>query len=473
MKKYIGILLVAVLLVVNITFINAATHDKNQIITYLDEVSRYELEHVSNPSYGSLGGEWTVIGLARYGTISDNYIAIYKTNLTNKLKSCEGVLSARKYTEYARVTIALTAIEENPENFAGYNLLKPLAELENVISQGANGILYTLIALDCGDYSVPEPDKSYKGEKTTREKLVRIIIDNQLEDGGWSLMGTKSDTDITAITIQALAPYYNKEEKVKKAVNQGLDRLSELQQKDGGYKTGEFANCESTAQVLTSLSLMNVSLDDSRFVKNGNTVIDGLMKYYKDGGFSHFADGDVNQMATEQAMFSLVAYYRSLSGMNGLFEMTDGITKRELPVVNALKNSNSSTKDNKVNKSSSTKNKNEKKTNSNKSTNEKKTIKINDVKNAESETFNIEETQTKNQKTRKEKEDKRETTLEIGTQIENVTLAETEVASENSKVTKTKEENGVWIIVIVAVLIIIGAVVWVIYKKVKSEEVQK
>ena len=35
-------------------------------------------------------------------------------------------------------------------------------------------------------------------------------------------------------------------------------------------------NCESTAQVLTALSEMRIKIDDSRFVKNGKTVYDGL-----------------------------------------------------------------------------------------------------------------------------------------------------------------------------------------------------
>lgn len=469
MKRFIAVIFTAIFITVNITFANGAVPNQSAVSGYLDDISRYQLEHIQNPSYGSIGGEWAVMGLARYGTITDSYISTYKTNLTDKLKSCGGVLSDKKYTEYARVVIALTAIEESPKDFAGYNLLKPLAELENIVSQGANGILYTLIALDCGNYSVPEPDKSYKGHKTTREKLVEMILDNQLEDGGWSIVGTKSDTDMTAIAIQALQPYCNKEEKVKTAVNRGLDRLGELQQKDGGFKTGNFANCESTAQVLTALSAMNISVEDSRFVKNGNTVLDGLMQYYHNGYFSHFADGDANQMATEQAMYALTAYYRSISGMNGLYEMKDGITKRILSAVKPSESSHSQTNRNAVGEKSTKKSV---QTDSDKNTEKKveenkngETVGVVDSNSATIEKNNTEkETATKGQG---------KATLETDKNGETVILEETDVAEGQREETKKEGRNRAWMIVIITGLTIIGAAGYVIYKKEKFRNVEK
>lgn len=331
MRKFICSILSAVLILVNISCASAGMIlSDRECEKYLDEISRYEMSVIQNPSYGSVGGEWMIMGLARYGTATEEYISKYRNNLEKHLNTCNGVLSKTKYTDYARVVLALTAIEENPESFAGYNLLKPLAELDNVISKGANGIIYALIAFDSGNYEIPEPKEGYDGRKTTREKLVSLILENQKEDGGWSLAGTKSDTDVTAMAVQALAPYYTKDNKVKKAVEQGLDRLSGLQQNDGGYKSVGRETCESNAQVLTALSVMNIDIKDKRFMKNGNTVFDGLMKYYKGGAFSHFPNGDANQIATEQALYALTAYYRSISGMNSLYEMNDGITRRTL-----------------------------------------------------------------------------------------------------------------------------------------------
>lgn len=340
-KRYLFGIWAVTLILVNITPIYGKTVlTKEKAESYLYDIAYYEQLNITDPSYGSIAGEWAVMGLARYGAVTDQFLSTYKSNLKKHLKSCNGVLSENKYTEYARVVIALTSIEENPEKFGGYNVLRPLAEYDKITKQGINGVIYALIALDCGNYDIPEPVNSYDGSRTTREKLIGTILENQKSDGGWNFGGTKSDTDMTAMAIQALAPYYNKEDKVKKAVNEALEKLGELQQKDGSFCSGTTKNCESTAQVLTALSVMNISVTDNRFVKNNNTVIDGMMLYYKGGGFSHLPGWDVNQMATEQAMYALTAYYRKVSGMNGLFEMKDGITRKDIKITHSNKSEN-------------------------------------------------------------------------------------------------------------------------------------
>lgn len=324
MKKRIRNILMVAFLVVYITPTIAATENgKTDTEKYLDRIADYITNNVANPSYGSVGGEWAVMGLARYGKISKGYIGIYKNNLRKKLEECNGNLSDRKYTEYARVTIALTSIGENPKNFYGYNLVKPLAELEHIKSQGANGIVYSLIALDCGAYSIPSPNSGYAGEVTTREKLISLILKAELSDGGWAYSGKVANADMTAMTIQALSPYYYRRKDVKRAVDKGVAALSDLQLDDGSFAAGKNKTCESTAQVLTALSEMHINISDKRFVKNGHTVIDGLLQYYKDGGFCHLPNGTVNQMATEQAMYAMVAYYRSITGKNRLYQMAD------------------------------------------------------------------------------------------------------------------------------------------------------
>ena len=324
MKKWIRNFLVAALITVYITPIHAAIPlGKGDTEKYLDRVENYITTKITNPTYGSVGGEWAVMGLARYGKISRDYIGIYKSNIRKKIEECNGNLSDKKYTEYARVTIALTSIGENPRDFYGYNLVKPLAELEHVKSQGANGIVYTLIALDCNTYTIPSPDSKYDGEVTTREKLISLILNAELSDGGWAYSGKVANADMTAMTIQALTPYYNKRKDVKKAVDRGLNALSDLQLSDGSFASGKIKTCESTAQVIAALSEMRVNIADKRFVKNGHTVMDGLFQYYENGGFRHLPDGGVNQMATEQSMYALTAYYRSITGKNRLYQMSD------------------------------------------------------------------------------------------------------------------------------------------------------
>ena len=116
----------------------------------------------------------------------------------------------------------------------------------------------------------------------------------------------------------------------KQAIDKAIARLSEMQDDDGGFSTtygdGKYiATSESTAQVLTALSALGIDGDtDSRFVKNGSSVVDALLRYYvKGGGFKHIMDGEIDGMGTEQSYYALTAYYRFLSGKTNLYDMTD------------------------------------------------------------------------------------------------------------------------------------------------------
>ena len=117
----------------------------------------YMLSAVKAPEVGSIGGEWAVIGLARSGySVPANYYDDYYARVEKYVKNCSGVLHERKYTEYSRVILALTAIGRDPSNVAGYNLLTPLGDFEKTIWQGLNGPIWALIALDSGNYEIPK-----------------------------------------------------------------------------------------------------------------------------------------------------------------------------------------------------------------------------------------------------------------------------------------------------------------------------
>ena len=52
-------------------------------------------------------------------------------------------------------------------------------------------------------------------------------------------------------------------------------------------------------------------------------MLDALLSFAADGGFRHTADGERNDMATEQALCALTAYARLLDGKTALYDMTD------------------------------------------------------------------------------------------------------------------------------------------------------
>lgn len=301
----------------------------------------FMLSSVKSPEVGSIGGEWAVIGLARSGySVPADYYDEYYTRVEKYVKNCSGVLHERKYTEYSRVVLALTAIGRDPSNVAGYNLLMPLGDFDKTIWQGLNGPIWALIALDSGNYDIPK-NTSAKTQ-ATRQLYIDEIIKNQMKDGGWSLTGTgDSDVDISAMALQALAKYQD-QKAVKTATDKALTYLSKVQDSKGGFASWGTMNVESVAQVIVALCELGISLDDSRFVKNGHTLTENLLSFRQsNGGFYHVLDGSDgnNQMSAEQGFYALVAIDRAENGKNSLYRMGDVTKNTSKPIANVNKGS--------------------------------------------------------------------------------------------------------------------------------------
>lgn len=272
---------------------------------------------LGTPTVNSTGGEWMVIGLARSGrTVPAGYYDNVVEYVKAKADANER-LHPTKVTDNARVILALTAIGKDVTNVGGHNLLKGLDSMDYVQAQDINGPIFTLIALDSHNYPT-------MGD-VTREKLIQVILDAQLNDGGWNLSAENADPDMTAMAIQALAPYYKTNETVKAAVDKALEALSALQRSDGGFDSWGTVNSESCAQVIVALTALGIDpTADSRFVKNGHTVLDALAGFYvTGGGFRHTAGGERNDMATEQGYYALAAYYRFANTQTRLYDMSD------------------------------------------------------------------------------------------------------------------------------------------------------
>lgn len=272
---------------------------------------------LGTPTVNSTGGEWMVIGLARSGrTVPAGYYDNVVEYVKAKADANERLHPA-KVTDNARVILALTAIGKDVTNVGGHNLLKGLDSMDYVQAQDINGPIFTLIALDSHNYPT-------MGD-VTREKLIQVILDAQLPGGGWNLSAENADPDMTAMAIQALAPYYKTNETVKAAVDKALEALSALQHTDGGFGSWDTVNSESCAQVIVALTALGIDpTADSRFVKNGHTVLDALAGFYvTGGGFRHTAGGERNDMATEQGYYALAAYYRFANTQTRLYDMSD------------------------------------------------------------------------------------------------------------------------------------------------------
>ena len=288
----------------------------------LDDCAAMLQESIPEPTCGSVGGEWVAFGLARWGgEVPQEWFDSYYEQVEEYVINCEGLLNERKYTEYSRVILALTAIGKDPTDVGGYNLLVPLADYEQTIFQGINGPIFALLALDSGSYEIPENVAGTT--QATRELYLEYILDAECPAGGWTLAGSEADVDITAMALQALAKYQDRQD-VSEAIDRALTVLSELQNDEGGFSAYGSESSESISQVITALAELGISIDDSRFVKNGNTLKDRLLDFLtEDGGFRHILDGESDLMATEQAFYALVALERMERGENSLYDMTD------------------------------------------------------------------------------------------------------------------------------------------------------
>lgn len=286
----------------------------------------------SAPVVSYLFGEWAVLGQARAKVpLSEAYIAAYYEKVVAYVKAnigSDGILRAPDdkntpvITDNERIALALTAIGKDPANVGGKNLLtalqnKDIMKVTDTSNTDINGLVMGLLALNSRNYT---SDTSW---------LVQAILGQQNADGSWSASAdTKpaSDVDMTAMALQALAPYYKDggNETVNTAVEKALNWLS------GKYRSG-YDSSESCAQVVIALSALNLDANtDARFTKTveGKTlsVLGNLLQYRvaENGGFKHqFADKAVNEMATEQALCAMAAYARFTEKANALYDMTD------------------------------------------------------------------------------------------------------------------------------------------------------
>ena len=286
---------------------------------------------VSAPVVSYLFGEWAVLGQARAKVpLSEAYIAAYYEKVVayvQKNMGADGVLvdpESRNptVTDNERIILALTAIGKDPANVGGENLLKALQnkdimQVTDTSNTDINGLVMGLLALNSRNYT---SDTSW---------LVQAVLAQQNEDGSWRASAdTKpvGDVDMTAMALQALAPYYKDggNETMNTAVEKALNWLS------GKYRSG-YDSSESCAQVVIALSALNLDANtDARFTKTveGKTlsVLGNLLQYRvaENGGFKHqFADKAVNEMATEQALCAMAAYARFTEKANALYDMTD------------------------------------------------------------------------------------------------------------------------------------------------------
>ena len=286
---------------------------------------QHGLKHLGEQSLEKYGNEWDIFTILRSGgSISKEKQDAYYKSVSEKLKKGINTLRA---TDIARVSITLAVMGKDVTDVDGVDLMKLLYndELKTKIGKDtSNAPIWALIGLDCQNTEIPS-DAVW-----TREKLIKQILTFQTEEGAFGLSDNKSSSiDMTAMALQALAPYYNNEKypEVKKAVDKTLEYLKGKMTQEGGFTDGGKENSCTTAQVLTAIAALKIDplSADAGFVSGRNNMIKNLDGYKAadKGFFWQKGEKKPNVMASEQVTYALEAYRRFAEQENSLYDLTD------------------------------------------------------------------------------------------------------------------------------------------------------
>ena len=236
------------------------------------------------------------------GSAGANVSMAQVTSFTAGLTETE--FTAESTLQQAYDILNLTFCGYSALNFQGEDLITLLCSVSNLSSLTPEELCYCLLALDSNQYDLPE------GAAFSRSDLYSCLLESQQEDGGFSAhSGETSDTYLTGLVLTALAPYQNQAQQVSEAVEKGLRFLSEQQGQNGAVLQNGTPYCQATAQAMTALCSLNLDLRDSKFVKQGQTLLDGLQQFAAaSGGFYETENASAVQLeATQAAVLALTA----------------------------------------------------------------------------------------------------------------------------------------------------------------------
>lgn len=279
-------------------------------------------------SAGTSAADWYAMAVGRLQMESgEAYLARLKTRVEEAYRTPDK-LDARRATEWHRIALTVLALGGDPTAFGTDESGVPINLIADGVyyrgrtaslgTQGVNGYIWALIALDAGEYAVPADATD------TRESLVAALCEAQLQNGGFALDGKIATPDLTAMAVTALAPYDATDTRVHACVERALAYLSAVQNAAGDYSSYGQPNAESTAQVVVALCTLGIDpAEDARFVKEGHGPVEALLAYRTaDGGFAHIASGAANSMAGEQSLIALCALCRLRAGQPPFYAMS-------------------------------------------------------------------------------------------------------------------------------------------------------
>ena len=277
---------------------------------------------------GDPGSDWVAMTFAFAGMEEayDDYLNQLEKYVVEKYKK-QGYLENIKATEYHRIALTMYALGGNPENIKYGN------ESIHLINdgtfgfhsgspgmQGTNGLIYALLAADAKHSKEPE------NTANSRQSFVDGILACQDENGAFALdQGFEGDIDITAMALQALAPY-SQQETVNTAIESALIWISEQLTDDCMLISYGSESAESLAQTILALCALGIDPEeDERFIRNGRTLLDGLNSFRTEGGLYYHSksDAEYSMLSTYQSLLALEAVERFRTDGSWILDFTD------------------------------------------------------------------------------------------------------------------------------------------------------
>lgn len=272
------------------------------------------------------GAEWVMLGRIRAldgaqgWKTKDADIQTYAASVMTAIQN--GKLSRETVpTTIARVILTLKALGLDAANFCGQNLPAWLYENQSYKNYASNHLIWSLIALNSGDYPAP---------KAYQEALIDRLTEYQHEKTGgffYSSERAKDNVDMTAMAMIALVPYQESNAKAKKMYDSGWKFIESYRRAQGNYKDPQLESdgCCTNAYVVIAKAAAG-----QKDYKMDAAVSWMLENYLVKNGFQY--NGKLNGLSTYQGMMAMAAYQRAKAGKAGLFNMSD-VSKRVIQVA--------------------------------------------------------------------------------------------------------------------------------------------
>lgn len=261
---------------------------------YLSE----KLTETHNDSGVGYGFDWAIITLLRgEKNVDSSILDEYTLSLTETVKGWDANI---KPTDAAKAALAFTVLDKDVTDIEGVNLINLICNSERIES-GTNELAYSLLAIYASRAEIDE-DALW-----SESDIIDKILTFQMENGGFGLFDTETaDVDMTAICVQALAPYKGETE-VDEAIDKAIGFLADTISDDWDYD----GNPNTTAQVLLALSTLGIDVSDpANGFGNSNqeNIVTSLEKYRNTDGNGYLFGDSVNTLATYQVMQAYDAY---------------------------------------------------------------------------------------------------------------------------------------------------------------------